>query len=516
MSSQRIQRVVIVGGGTAGWMTAAALARFLPPALCKIVLVESEQIGTVGVGEATIPHIRHFNQLLGIDENEFIRATHATYKLGIQFTGWGTPESSYIHPFGLFGHDIRGIDFHHYWLHLRSLGDETPLDNFSIAAVAATAEKFAYPETNPDSPRADFGYAFHLDASLYAKLLRDYSAEKGVTRIEGKIEQVNLSAQTGFIESLTLESGEKIDGQLFIDCSGFRGLLIEGALKTGYEDWRQWLPCDRAVAMPSERTISPVPYTRSIAQRVGWQWRIPLQHRTGNGQVYSSEYLSDDEALHLLHTQLNGETGKPNFLRFVTGRRKKSWNKNCVAIGLASGFLEPLESTSIYLIQVAILKLLEHFPDANFAEIDRAEFNRHIDLEYRRVRDFLILHYKANGRFGDPFWDACRAMAIPEELERKINLFKESAHIEHYQQGLFMTPSWLAVYIGQGIVPEGYDARVMRHTKETMAGYLKDISESIQTDVNSMADHTTAIEKALKAVATRYPEASMSLYGLQK
>lgn len=517
MSAQRIQQVVIVGGGTAGWMTAAALARFLPPALCRIVLVESEQIGTVGVGEATIPHIRHFNQLLGIDENEFIRATHATYKLGIQFTGWGAPDSSYIHPFGLFGHDIRGIDFHHYWLHLRSLGDEIPLDNFSIAAVAATAGKFAYPEKNPDSLRSDFGYAFHLDASLYAKFLRNYSAERGVRRIEGKINQVKLSSLTGFIESLTLENGEKIDGQLFIDCSGFRGLLIEGALKTGYEDWRQWLPCDRAVAMPSERTTDPVPYTRSIAQRVGWQWRIPLQHRTGNGQVYSSEYLNDEDALYLLRSQLNGEeTGEPNFLRFVTGRRKKSWNKNCVAIGLASGFLEPLESTSIYLIQVAILKLLENFPDTDFAEIDRAEFNRHIDLEYRRVRDFLILHYKANGRVGDPFWDACRAMSIPAELERKINLFRESAQVEHYQQGLFMTPSWLAVYIGQGIVPQGYDSRVMRHPTDTMADYLKKISEAIEADVHGMADHKTAIDNAIKGISGIYPEASMNLYGLPK
>ena len=517
MPSQRIQQVVIVGGGTAGWMTAAALARFLPSAICKITLIESEQIGTVGVGEATIPHIRHFNQLLGVDENEFIRATQATYKLGIQFSGWGSPGTSYIHPFGLYGHDISGIDFHHYWLRLRSLGDEAPLENYSIAAVAALAEKFAYPDANPDSPRSDFGYAFHLDASLYAQFLRRYAVQKGVVRIEGKIDQVQFSSTTGFIETVMLESGEQLAGQLFIDCSGFRGLLIEGALKTGYEDWRHWLPCDRAVAMPCERTGDPLPYTRAIAQKVGWQWRIPLQHRTGNGHVYCSDHLSDDEAAYQLRHQIDGEAaGEPNFLRFVTGRRQRSWNKNCVAIGLASGFLEPLESTSIYLIQVGILKLLENFPDADFADVDRTEFNRHIDLEYRRVRDFLILHYKANARMGEPFWDACRTMAIPEELERKINLFRESAHIEHYQQGLFMTPSWLAVYIGQGVIPDAYDARVARHTRETIAAYLEKLHQGIRVDVDAMPSHNTAIQHAINAISVRYPEASMSLYGLQR
>lgn len=516
MQAERINQVVIVGGGTAGWMTAAALGRFFSASGCAVTLVESEQIGTVGVGEATIPHIRHFNQILGIDENEFMRATQATYKLGIQFSGWGKPGSSYVHPFGLYGHDINGIDFHHYWLRLRELGDETPLGDYSVSVTAALAEKFEYPHADPNDARSDYGYAFHLDATLYARYLRAFAIQKGVTRIEGKITQVNVRPDDGFIESVTLERGEKITGQLFIDCSGFRGLLIEGALKTGYEDWSHWLPCDRAVAMPCERMGDPVPYTKSTAQSVGWQWQIPLQHRTGNGQVYCSQYLGDDEAINNLRQHLPGSaTGEPNLLRFVTGRRKQSWNKNCIAIGLASGFLEPLESTSIYLIQVGIFKLMELFPDQDFAPINPKEFNRLIDLEYCRVRDFLILHYKANSRHGEPFWDACRNMVIPAELERKINLFYESAHIEHYQQGLFMLPSWLAVYIGQGIIPATYDARVSVHPPAALAKYLAKIKTDNYRAAHAMPAHRVAIERALNASGRSYPAASMSLYGLQ-
>jgi tryptophan 7-halogenase len=542
MQPNSINEIVIVGGGTAGWMTAAALSKFLPANYCKITLIESEQIGTVGVGEATIPHIRHFNDMLGIDENEFIRATQATYKLGIQFINWGAKGSTYIHPFGLLGHDINGIDFHHYWLRLRELGDTTPIDDYAIANIAALAEKFDYPNHNPNEINSEFGYAFHMDASLYAIFLKKYSMQKGVIRVEGKINHVALSNRSdsnrsdsnrsdsnrsdsnrsdsntqGFVESVTLESGQSIAGQLFIDCSGFRGLLIEEALATGYEDWSHWLPCDRAVAIPSEKNSAPLPYTRAIAQDVGWQWRIPLQHRTGNGQVYCSNYMSDETAEHNLRSQLEGKAmAEPNFLRFKTGRRKQSWNKNCVAIGLASGFLEPLESTSIYLIQVGINKLLELFPTNEFAPADTREFNRLIDIEYRRVRDFLILHYKANSRYGLPFWDYCRNMPIPSELDYKMQLFRECAQVEHYEQGLFMAPSWQAVYFGQGIIPQGYDTRITHYPAKLIAEYLQKVKQDIHNAVELMPSHSSSINRALKTLHSHYPTASMSLYGSKK
>jgi tryptophan 7-halogenase len=517
MQTNNINEIVIVGGGTAGWMTAAALSNFLPASRCKITLVESEQIGTVGVGEATIPHIRHFNQMLGIDENEFIRETQATYKLGIQFVDWGKKGSSYIHPFGLFGHDINGIDFHHYWLRLRELGDTTAIDDYAIANVAALAEKFDYPSSELDQINSEFGYAFHMDASLYANYLKKYSQKKGVLRIEGKVNHVKCSQINGFIESITLESGQSIPGQLFIDCSGFRGLLIEETLHTGYDNWSHWLMCDRAVAMPSEKVSAPLPYTQAVAQDVGWQWHIPLQHRTGNGQVYCSAYITDDNAQHNLRSQLEGNAiGEPNFLRFTAGRRKQSWNKNCVAIGLASGFLEPLESTSIYLIQVGVNKLIELFPTINFEPVDTREFNRLIEIEYHRVRDFLILHYKANNHHGLPFWDYCRNMAIPEELEYKMHLFRESAQVEHYEQGLFMAPSWHAIYFGQGIIPRGYDTRVAHYPAKDISEYLHNIKRDIAKAVELMPTHAWSVERALNASRRLYPEASLSLYGSRK
>jgi tryptophan halogenase len=453
------QRVVIVGGGTSGWMTAAALSRMLP-AEVAVQLVESEQIGTVGVGEATIPHIRYFNALLGIDEREFIQATQATYKLAIEFVGWGAEHSCYMHPFSGFGGDIHGIGFHHYWLKLREQVPQLSLDAFSLAAQAARVGRFAPPSANSDF---GYGYAFHLDASRYAAFLRRYAEQRGVRRIEGKVHSVQQHPHRGDITSVTLETGAMIAGDLFIDCSGFRSLLLGQTLGVPFQSWRHWLPCDRAIALPSDALTEPPSYTRATATPSGWQWRIPLQERTGNGQVYCSNWLSDDEACAQLRGTLNSEPlAEPNLIRFEAGCRHHSWEKNCIAIGLSSGFLEPLESTSIYLIQMAIFKLVEFFPRKDALNVSREAFNRWMALEYDRVRDFIILHYHLNRRQDSEFWRSCAAMEIPDSLTRKIALFRESARVEFYDQGLFAQPSWLAVYLGQGCHPLSIDARVDR------------------------------------------------------
>ncbi len=514
MNTAAIKKVVIVGGGTAGWMTAAALSRFFPPEIMAIELVESEQIGTVGVGEATIPHIRQFNAMLGVDENEFIQRTQATYKLGIQFSDWGRLGDRYIHPFGFFGHDISGVEFHHYWLRLKAQGDDVPLEQFAVAAMAALQGKFAYPVEDPENPLSEYAYAFHLDASLYAQFLREYACRRGVRRTEGKISDVQLSPDSGFVETLLLDDGARISGDLFIDCSGFRGLLIERALQTGYEDWRHWLPCDRAVALPADNPDLPLPYTRAVARSAGWQWSIPLQHRTGNGLVYASDSMSDSEAAQTLMQNLPGKAlAEPNFLRFVAGRRKKSWNKNCVAIGLSSGFLEPLESTSIYLIQQGILKLLEFFPDKSFAPVNTREFNRQLQTEYERVRDFIILHYKATERDDSGFWRYCRTMSIPDSLRDRIELFRESAQISVYEKGLFKTPSWLAVLTGQGIVPRVYDRRIDAFsTVAELRKYLYAHRDTVARVVAGMEEHQQALA-AIGSSPRRYPAAGLSLYG---
>lgn len=510
-TSESIYRIIIVGGGTAGWMTAAALSRFLPADRYCIRLIESEQIGTVGVGEATIPHIRQFNALLGIDENDFIRTTRATYKLGIQFTGWGTETSRYMHPFSTVGCGINGLDFHHFWLKAREAGDVADLDEFTPATVAAHAGRFDYPGENVDIP---YGYAFHLDAGRYARSLRDYAEARSVVRIEGKVSEVKLDPDSGYIESLRMEDGQTLAADLFIDCSGFRALLMGEALGVGYDDWSHWLPCDRAVALPTERQVMPVSFTRAAAQSIGWQWRIPLQHRTGNGQVYANAYMTDEQALSALLENLEGEPlAEPNFLRFTAGRRQKSWEKNCIAIGLSSGFLEPLESTSIYLIQVAIMKLLESFPDRSFAACDVREFNHEMAVEYLRVRDFLILHYKLNQRTDSDFWQDCRAMSIPDELARKITLFQQTGRLEHYEQGLFIAPSWMTVYLGQGLIPERYDTRVTAYSGAQIQAYLERMRRGIAHDVKTMPSHSEAIQRALTSRPSRYPVPGFSFYG---
>lgn len=517
MQPDSIEKIVIVGGGTAGWMTAAALSALLDRTKVHISLVESEQIGTVGVGEATLPHLRFFLQRLGIDEQDFMRRTNATYKTGIEFINWGRDGDAYIHPFGDFGQPVNGVDFHHYWLKLRQLGDNTPIGDYSFPVVASKAGKFDYPSTDARSVQSTFSYAFHMDAGLFAKYLREYSEARGVVRIEGKVNQVSQHPDNGFISKITLESNRTIEADFFVDCSGFRGLLIEQTLKTGYDDWRHWLPCDRAIAIPSETVGEPLPYTKATARQAGWQWRIPLQNRIGNGHIYCSEYMNDDQALSILQDNLDGTAmAEPNHLRFVTGRRKKAWNKNCVAIGLSSGFLEPLESTSIHLIQLGIMKLMEFFPNKHCDTSLSDEYNRMMSLEFERLRDFLVLHYTATERDDSEFWNYCRTMKKPAGLEHKMALFRERGHVVQYTEGLFLKASWLAVYLGQRVEPEYYDWAVDTQTPEKIASHLGSMKSMIIQAAKNMPSHAESLAKHCDihiGGQTPPPPASMSLYG---
>ena len=434
---RRIRSVVIVGGGTAGWMTAAALANALTHG-CAVTLIESEEIGTVGVGEATIPPIRTFNQSLGIDEREFVRETKGSFKLGIEFVDWAKLGQRYFHPFGPHGRAFDIVPLHQYWLQARAGGNTTSIDDYSMAWHLAKEGRFALPSPDQRHVLSTFDYAYHFDAGLYAAYLRRYAEARGVVRIEGKVGDVTLNGESGFVDSVTMADGHSVAADLFIDCSGFRGLLIEGALQTGYDDWSHWLPCNRAVAMPSENVGAPIPYTRSTAREAGWQWRIPLQHRTGNGYVYCSQFLSDDRAAALLASRLDGQAlGDPRPLRFTTGRRKLNWNKNVIAVGLSSGFMEPLESTSIHMIQANISKLLALFPTRDFDPATINEFNRVSVNETERIRDFLILHYKLTTRDDAELWRYCAAMPIPDTLQWKIDHFRQHGRLVAREMDLF-------------------------------------------------------------------------------
>lgn len=460
LSGKAIKRIVIVGGGTAGWMTAAALSHRLQRLPVSITLVESEEIGTVGVGEATVPHIRFFNKRLGIDEADFMRRTSATFKLGIEFRNWARKGDSYIHPFGVFGEEIEGVGFHHLWSRFARAGGQDPIEAFSLPVIAARMDRFAHPHPDPESVLSTFSYAYQFDATLYAAYLRAYAEEHGVVRREGRVTDTSQNGETGFVESIALQDGAVIEGELFIDCSGFRGLLIEQALQVGYEDWSNWLPCDRAVAVPSEAQGPLSPYTRATALDAGWAWRIPLQHRVGNGHVYCSHYVSDEAAQNALLAQLDGASqAEPRFLKFNTGKRLRQWDRNVVAIGLSAGFLEPLESTSIHLIQLAIGRLLDLFPDRDWDPFCAAEYNRLMDLEYERVRDFLILHYHATERTDTPFWNYVRTMPIPDSLAHRMATFRKRGIVVNYRDGMFLDASWIAVYIGQRVIPEAADPR---------------------------------------------------------
>ena len=457
MHNDPIRSVAIVGGGTAGWLTAASLGRFLPQLKGRIRLIESAAIGTVGVGEATIPPIVEYLRTLGIDEDELVRQTQATFKLGIVFDHWTRPGHSYIHPFGATGRPKRGVPFAAYWSRQHAGGKAAPLEAYSLQAVAARQGKFMRPVPLAQSPLQSITYAWHLDATLLAAYLRRYAEAHGVIRTEGKLRGVALRPEDGFIASLALESGERIEADLYIDCTGFRGLLIEDALHTGYEDWTHWLPCDRAVAVPCERSGPLSSHTLATARDVGWQWRIPLQHRVGNGYVYSSRFMQDEQAQHLLLANLEGAPlREPLRLRFTTGRRRRCWNRNCVAIGLAAGFLEPLESTGIHLIQRGIVTLLQFLPDRQFQPADIDQYNRQLAFENERIRDFLIVHYHCTGRQG-AFWQFCRDMKLPDSLAERLELFRGYGRIVRDERELFPAQSWLYLLTGQAVIPKAYD-----------------------------------------------------------
>lgn len=483
-----IRTVVIAGGGTAGWMTAAALS-WAFRGRTAIRLIESLEIGTVGVGEATIPHIRSFNQRLGIDEREFMAYTQATFKLGIEFRNWGRMGDAYIHPFGAYGSPIGGVEFHHYWLKQRLAGDTTSISDYSLPIVAAYLNRFSRPAIDRRSLLSTFSYAYQFDAGLYAAFLRRYAEQRGTVRTEGKIVDVRVS-EGGTIQAVTLNDGQVIEGDLFIDCSGFRGLLIEQTLHAGYEDWAHWLPCDSAVAVPCATAGPWTPYTRAMADEYGWRWRIPLQHRVGNGYVFCSRYIDASTATEVLMRNLEGpQLAQARLLRFVTGKRRKQWVGNCVAIGLSSGFLEPLESTSIHLIQQAITYLIELFPDRRFDPADALEFNRVMDLEYERVRDFLILHYNATERTDTAFWDYCRTMELPGSLAHRMELFRERGTLVSYREGCFLDPSWIAVCVGQRVVPRRYDPLADAVPNDRLTVHLRTLRRAVLQTARSMPDH---------------------------
>jgi len=495
MNEHSIRNIVIVGGGTAGWMAAAALSRFVNNGVTRITLIESDEIGTIGVGEATIPPIISFNQMLGINENDFLRATQGTFKLGIEFVNWGGIGERYFHPFGRHGHDLHGIHFHQLYLRERQRRVLQDISSWSMSSVAASMGRFGRPGAGASAPLNELFYAFHFDAGLYARFLRDFSERSGIVqRIEGKIVDTRLRGEDGYVEAVILAGGPEIAGDLFIDCSGFRGLLIEQALETGYEDWSHWLPADRAIAVPTALAGPPDPFTRATAHPIGWQWRIPLQHRMGNGIVYSSRFADDDTAERTLLANVEGATlAEPRHLAFTTGRRKASWTKNVIAMGLSSGFVEPLESTSIHMVQAAISKLIALFPDRRFDPVERTEFNDQMRALYEDVRDFIILHYCATKRDDTPFWNYVRTMEIPESLQRKIALFRGKGRNFREGYDLFGSPSWVAVMLGQGIVPDDYEPMVDALDEDKVAEALEEMRVAYRRAAEQLPPHADFI-----------------------
>jgi tryptophan halogenase len=488
-------RIIVVGGGTAGWLAAAVCARFLPPRRYAITLVESDEIGTVGVGESTIPQLQLINAALCIDEDEFMRATRATYKLGIEFVGWGSPDSRYIHAFGNTGRPIGQTPFQHFWLRGLRLGETAPLDAYCLNAAAAYAGKFARGDQAQSKMLGGLVHAFQFDAGLYAGFLRHYAEARGVRRIEGRITHAELDGESGEIARVVLADGSAHGADLFLDCSGFRGILIEEALDTGYESWADWLPCDRAVVVPSEGPAEITPYTRATAKRAGWQWRIPLQHRVGNGHVYCSAAMSEDEAAALLLDGLDGTPlSEPRLLGFAAGRRKAFWNRNVVALGLAAGFMEPLESTSIHLVQSAIERVLKFLPNGSVRGADVESYNAQTVFEWERVRDFLILHYHANRR-PEPFWRDCAAMAVPDSLAEKLALFRANGRIMRFNEELFAEAGWLQVMVGQGVMPDGYHPLADAPSDPELREFLSLVRGTVAKHVAGLPSHRTWLER---------------------
>ncbi|EWH11494.1 Tryptophan halogenase [Catenovulum agarivorans DS-2] len=483
----KVTKVVIAGGGTAGWMAAAALTKLISN--LEVTLIESEEIGTVGVGEATIPTLVFYHRLLKINEAEFMKAVNATFKLGISFENWRDVNEDYIHAFGVTGRDCWAAGFQHFWKKGREKGFASDFGDYCIEQVAAKRNRFA------QLPKNGINYAYHMDASLYAKFLRGIAEQHGIKRIEGKIGKVNVCSENGFIQSLEMENGQVIEGDLFLDCTGQRGLLIEQTLHAGFEDWSHWLPCDSAIAIQTTAVEKPRAYTRSIAHPFGWQWRIPLQNRVGNGIVYSSKYVSDEEAKQTLLNNIEGEAlTEPRVIKFRTGTRRKHWHKNCVAVGLSSGFLEPLESTSIHLIQQAIVRLLRIFPYDGVKQCDIDEFNQQTKVDVEAIRDFIIMHYKVTNRDDADFWHYCRNMQVPETLAHRLELFEQTGKVFRKNNELF-DDSWQQVMIGQGLIPQHYHPIVDNMPDEELKRFLKSIKDGIDNTVNQLPEHWQFIQQ---------------------
>mgnify|MGYP000942283171 FL=1 len=493
MSNQPVKKVIIVGGGTAGWMAAASVSKLIGNTV-RVSVVESDEIGTVGVGEATIPSMITLHKLLNIDERDFMTSVQGTFKLGISFENWKNVNENYIHSFGFTGKDCWAAGFQHFWLKGKQQGLSSEFGDYCNELQAAKNNKFAV------LPNNGMNYAFHMDAGLYAKYLRKIAEKHGCQRIEGKITEVQTNSDTGYIERLILEKGQTIDGDLFIDCSGFSGLLINKTLNTEYEDWTEFLPCDSAVAVQTGSIEEPIPYTRSIAREAGWQWRIPLQHRVGNGMVFCSKHLSDDQAIQTLLDNVDGEVlSKPRIIKFTTGQRRQHWNKNCIALGLAAGFLEPLESTSIHLIQRGIIRLLQMFPTQGINQSDMDEFNAQMREEFLFVRDFIVLHYHVTERDDTPFWRQCRDMKIPETLQHRIDLFKDSGRIFQKDNDIFTENSWSQVMLGQGLMPEEFHPIVNMMTDKELENFLNSIKASVNNLVDQLPSHQQFINSYCKA-----------------
>ncbi|MES2327452.1 MAG: tryptophan halogenase family protein [Pseudomonadota bacterium] len=509
-TESRIRSIAIIGGGTAGWMCAAAITKSFGRNI-DVVLVESEEIGTIGVGEATVPHLSAFNRLLEIDEAEFVRQTQGSFKLGIQFNDWGKIGDSYIHGFGTIGRDLGLMPFHQYWLKARAEGHAKDIGHYSLNTIAAPEGKFMTPPMDAplNSPLAEIAYAYHFDAGLYAAFLRKRAEAQGAKRIEGKVVTVNQNAESGFVESVQLENGTLISADLFLDCSGFRALLIEGTLHAGFEDWTHWLPVDRALVAPCEKVGPPTPYTRSTAHLAGWQFRIPLQHRTGNGHVYSSQFSSEDEAADILLKTLDGKPlGDPKLLKFTTGKRRKLWDKNVIAIGLSGGFLEPLESTAIYLVQSGINRLMNLFPDANCDVVLQDVYNEQSTFEYERIRDFLILHYHATERDDTEFWNYVRTMSVPDSLRSHMDLFASNGQFFRNGEELFGLTSWVQVMLGQGIYPRSYHPAVDWVANQDMLALVDHVEKVLEANVQLMPQHEAFIQRCCSANVPQFQVAA--------